>query len=60
MVAMQRALAEVPAGIVLAVAATAPIGTMLLLAVCDQVFPRRRAVFGGCLAVAGVVALHLL
>lgn len=58
MAAMQRALASVPSSVVLAVAGTAPIGTLLLLWWFDGTRPTSRALVGGTLAVAGVVALQ--
>ncbi|MBI5833697.1 MAG: DMT family transporter [Armatimonadetes bacterium] len=58
MAAMQAALTHVEAGVVLGVVATAPLGTMLLLWRFDGLRLSRRTVLGGCLAVAGVVALQ--
>ncbi|MCC7493268.1 MAG: DMT family transporter [Fimbriimonadaceae bacterium] len=58
MAAMQQALATTPAGVVLAVTATAPIGTMLLLWLLEGSRPTARAALGGFVAVGGVVVLQ--
>mgnify|MGYP002345650369 CR=1 FL=1 len=60
MAAMQTALTQVEAGVVMAVVATAPLGTMLLLWRFDGVPLSRRTLLGGVLAVAGVAALSLV
>ncbi len=57
---MQQALLTVPAGVVMAVVSTAPIGTMVLLWAFEQQRPTPRATVGALVAVGGVVALQLM
>jgi len=57
---MQQALLTVPAGVVMAVVSTAPIGTMVLLWAIEHHRPTPRAAIGALVAVGGVVALQLM
>ncbi|MDQ3622224.1 MAG: DMT family transporter [Verrucomicrobiota bacterium] len=56
----QWALATTPSGIVLPIVATSPVMTILLAWWIDGVKPTRRAVTGGVVAVAGVIALKMV
>ncbi|RYD71277.1 MAG: hypothetical protein EOP84_25160, partial [Verrucomicrobiaceae bacterium] len=53
----QWALKDTPSGIVLPIVAASPLVTMILSYFMEGLRPKRRAVVGGVLAVAGAVAL---